>query len=60
MKTFLPILTLQGFFKCFHPQLLVCCVQLIFIIQYPISKNIFACQLSVQNTITLHVMNKYV
>ena len=39
-KKFLPILTLQGFFKIFLPQPRVWCFQLIFIIQYAVRKII--------------------
>ena len=57
-KKFLPILTLQRFFWNIFIQPPVWCFQLIFIIQYAVRKNIFACLFSVHNAIRLHVMNK--
>ena len=48
------------FFFYIFTQTPVWCFQLIFIIQYAVRKNIFACLFSVHNTKSLHVMNKYV
>ena len=48
------------FFEILLPQPPVWYFQLIFIIQYAVRKNIFACLFSVNNTKNLHVMNKYV
>ena len=47
------------FLKYFHPNL-PCDVQQIFIIQYAVRKNIFACLFSVHIQLSFHVMNKYV
>ena len=46
-------LDLVGFFEICLPQPPVWCFQLIFIIQYAVCKNIFACLFSVHNTVSL-------